>query len=702
MNKDKVIGFNVKRTAYAVLFLLLFFCSCNNRKQNRLANASSPYLKEHADNPVDWHEWSDEALQLAKKENKPLLISVGYSSCHWCHEMEEESFMDTAVARIMNENFICIKVDREERPDIDNVYSHACQLISGNSGWPLNAFALPDGKPFFAGTYYSKQSWMNLLKQITNAYKTQRGKVELQAATLSHGIANLEFSVLTDSTSNLTDKKNYQALFENLYEKMDLSLGGLKGTPKFPIPSSLEFLLQYYFLTKDKRALDATTTALTHMALGGIYDQIGGGFARYSVDSLWRVPHFEKMLYDNAQLLSVYAHAYQATGNDFFKKIVQETADFIQRDLANSTGGYFSSVNADTKDGEGEFYTWNSEELKKELPDNYNLVADYFNISEDGNWKENKNILFASETPTLFAQKNSIQPAAFSKQLAETKQALLLIRNKREKPTVDDKVLTSWNALLMEGLLDAYAALGEKTYLDKASSIARFIEEKMIQKNGRVWRNYKDGKTSINGFMDDYALLSKAYIRLYQLTFNKHWLDLSKQITDYTIKNFYNPASGMFFYTENQSDKNIIRKIELTDNTVPSSNATMAEVLYLLGVYFDNEQYTDKSKHMLSKLYQQLQKDGTNFYASWCFLTGIFSYGTNEVAIVGKKALNKNLELQKHYLPASLFMGSIDEENLPLLEGKKMDNQTWIYVCTNKTCKRPVTETASALGQLVK
>jgi len=310
--------------------------------------------------------------------------------------------------------------------------------------------------------------------------------------------------------------------------------------------------------------------------------------------------------------------------------------------------------------------------------------------------------LFASETPALFAQRNNVLTEAFLKQLSETRHTLLTVRNKREKPTVDDKVLTSWNALLMEGFLEAYAALGDKTYLDKALTIASFIEEKMIQKNGSIWRNYKDGKASINGFLDDYALLSKAYIRLYQLTFDKHSLDLSKQLADYTIKNFYDASSGMFFYTENHSDKNIIRKIELTDNTVPSSNATIAEVLYTLGIYFDNEQYTEKSKQMLSKLYQQLQKDGTNFYASWCFLTGMFSYGTNEVAIVGKEAQNINLELQKNYLPVSLFMGSANEENLPLLEGKKIDNQTWIYVCTNKTCKRPVTETVSALSQLIK
>ncbi len=367
MNKTNS-GFIIRiRNLNTVFFLLVFLCSCSSKKQNHLSKASSPYLLEHADNPVNWYEWGDETLQLAKKENKPLLISVGYSSCHWCHMMEKESFMDTAAARIMNENFICIKVDREERPDIDQIYTNACQLISGNAGWPLNAFTLPDGKPFFAGTYYSKGSWISLLKQIGAAYKNQNNKVVLQAQTLSRGIATLEFSVLTDSTGDIADTTTYQNLFENLYRKMDLSFGGLSGTPKFPNPSALEFLMQYYFFKKDKRALDVVTTTLTRMALGGIYDQIGGGFSRYSTDSLWHIPHFEKMLYDNAQLLSVYTHAYQLTGNEFFKKIVQEITGFVQRDLNNSGNGYFSSVNADTKDGEGEFYSWRSHELKNNL-----------------------------------------------------------------------------------------------------------------------------------------------------------------------------------------------------------------------------------------------------------------------------------------------------------------------------------------------
>jgi len=685
-----------------VFLLLVFFSSCSSKKQNHLSKASSPYLLEHADNPVDWYEWGDEAFQQAKKENKPLLISVGYSSCHWCHMMEKESFMDTTVARIMNENFICIKVDREERPDIDNIYTNASQLISGNAGWPLNAFALADGKPFFAGTYYSKASWINLLKQIAAAYKNQNNKVVLQAQTLSRGIATLEFSVLTDSIADIANKTTYQNLFDNLYPKIDLSFGGLSGTPKFPNPSTLEFLMQYYFLTKDKRAIDVVTTTLTKMALGGIYDQIGGGFSRYSTDSLWHIPHFEKMLYDNAQLLSVYAHAYQVTGNELFKNIVKETTDFIKKDLANSNNGYYSSLNADTKDGEGQFYSWTSAELQNKLSKNYDLIAKYYNVSANGNWKENKNVLFASETPGMFAQKNNIEPSLFLQELTETKQNLLAVRNKREKPTVDDKVLSSWNALLMKGFLDAYAAIEDPSYLQNALSIAQFFQDKIIQKNGEVWRNYKSGKTSIGGFLDDYAFLSKAFIRLYQITFDKHWLDVSKQLTDYAIKNFYDASSGMFFYTEHRSHQNLIRKIELTDNATPSSNAAMAEILYVLGVYFENEDYTDKSKRMFSKLYAQLQKQGTNFYASWCFLAGWFSYGTNEVAIVGKEAVQKNLVLQKNYLPLSLFLGSTEQENLPLVQGKHIAGKTFIYVCTNKTCRLPVEETKAALDQLKK
>ena len=692
------------RTIYLLLpfVFLLFLCSCSSNKQNRLAKASSPYLQQHADNPVDWYEWGDEALQIAKKENKPLLISVGYSSCHWCHVMEKESFMDTAVARIMNENFICIKVDREERPDIDNIYTNACQLISGGSGWPLNAFALPDGKPFFAGTYYSKESWTSLLNRITAAYKQQNNKLVLQAHALTSGIANAELSFLKpDEEPSLVTKDHYQKLFDSLYQQMDSTNGGLKGAPKFPMPSTIEFLLQYHHLTDDKNALNAATNSLTQMALGGIYDHVGGGFARYATDSLWRIPHFEKMLYDNGQLMSVYAHAYQMNKDDFYKNIVKEIAAFVERDLAASEGGFYSSLNADTEAGEGEYYAWELKEIKKLIPQSADLISRYFNISDEGNWKDKKNILFATTTPAEFAATNNLSAVEFYNVLNAGKKTLFDERNKREKPATDQKILASWNALMLKGYADAYAALGDESFLNRAITNATFISKKMIDKDGHLWRNYTNGKTSVDGFLDDYALLAKAFIRLYQVTFDVHWLNLAKQLTDYSIKNFYDEKSGMFFYTAANAENLVIRKIEILDNVIPSSNGVMAEVLYNLATYFEVDDYFNKSSGMVSKLSGKLNS-APAFYSQWCFLSGMFSHGTNEVAIMGSNAKAKNRELQKNYLPNCIFLGGTEKENLPLLKDKLAENKTLIYVCTNKTCKSPVEDTQKAFQQLSK
>ena len=577
-----------------------------------------------------------------------------------------------------------------------------CESSTGNSGWPLNAFALPDGKPFFAGTYYSKPGWINLLKQIATAYKQQNKKVVLQAEALTKGIGDLEFSVLqNDSTYAVIDKRSYQNLFDSVYKKMDLVYGGIKGSPKFPMPSNLEFLLQYYLLTRDENALFAVTNTLTKMALGGIYDHLGGGFARYSIDSLWRVPHFEKMLYDNGQLMSLYAHAYQVTKNDFFKNIVNEIAAFVERELTLPEGGFYSSLNADTEEGEGGFYSWRNQEIKKIIGDqSADLILAYFNISEQGNWKKEKNILYASNTPQEFARINNLNQEAFTSVLATAKTALLQERNKREKPATDNKIITAWNALMLKGYLDAYAALGEQGFLNKALKNARFLENTMLKKDGSLFRNYANGKHSVPAFLDDYAFLARSFIRLYQLTFDKHWLSIARQLTDHALQNFYDPKSGMFFYTSTNAT-NIVRKLEIADNAIPSSNSVMAEVLYNLSIYFERDDYLKKSSLMLGKLSSQM-KSGTVYYAQWCFLAGLFAHGTNEIAIMGKDALSKNHQLQQTYLPQAIFMGSEEEENLPLLENKLSPGKTLIYVCTNKTCKMPVTEVNAALTQLHK
>jgi len=681
-----------------LLIILLAACTSAGKK-NRLATASSPYLQQHADNPVDWYEWSDKALAAAKKENRPLLVSIGYASCHWCHVMEKESFMDTAVARIMNENFICIKVDREERPDIDNIYMHACQLISGSGGWPLNAFALPDGKPFFAGTYYSKNGWMNLLTSISKAYKEKHDLVVKQADGLTKGIADEEFSFnKVDSTAVVMNNQGYQNLYDSIYLKTDTVHGGLKGSPKFPMPAVTEFLLQHYYLTGNKEALDAASITLNKMALGGIYDHLDGGFARYATDNEWRTPHFEKMLYDNAQLISLYAHAYQITQDDLYKTIITETISFSERNLASPYGGYYSSLNADTEDGEGEFYAWKEPDFKK-ITGAENLVAEYFNVSPIGNWNKGKNILFANHTPQEFAVLKKQTPGQFISLLNKTRKDLLDERNKRNKPAADTKILTAWNAMMIRAYADAYIATEAKDYLAKAIMIAKFLEKNMLGNNGSLKRNFKDGKASINGFLDDYAWTASAFMKLYSVSFDIHWISLAKQITDHAIENFYSKDAGLFYYTAANDSKLVVRKMEIDDEAIPSSNAIMAGVLYSLGVMYDNSSYSDISKRMLTSVVSKVNLFPV-YHAQWCSLAGFFAQGTYEVIVMGKDAIAKSKGMQKKYLPDCVIMGGIDKEDLPLLENKLPENKTLIYVCTNKVCKKPVEDVADALSQV--
>jgi uncharacterized protein YyaL (SSP411 family) len=652
-------------------------------------------LQQHADNPVDWHEWDDEALATAKKENKPLLVSIGYASCHWCHVMEKESFMDTAVARIMNENFVCIKVDREERPDIDNIYMYACQLISGGGGWPLNAFALPDGKPFFAGTYYSKTGWMSLLKDISKAYKEKHDLVVKQADGLTKGIADEKFSFgKTDSVVMLSNSV-YQNLFDSVYLKTDTVNGGLKGSPKFPMPAVTEFLLQNYYFTGNKKALNAASITLNKMALGGIYDHLDGGFARYATDNEWRIPHFEKMLYDNAQLISLYAHAYQITQNELYKTVITETISFVERNLASSYGGYYSSLNADTEDGEEEFYTWKASDFKKTAGTD-NLLAEYFNVTSTGNWNKDNNILFANHSPEEFAALKNQAPDQFISLLNKTKKGLLEERNKRNKPAADTKILTGWNAMMLKAYSDAYIATGTEGYLDKAIMIAKFLEKNMLSNDGSLKRNFKDGKTSINGFLDDYAWTAYAFIKLYSVSFDTNWVTLAKQITEHAIKNFYGMDEGLFYYTAADDSKLVVRKMEINDEAMPSSNSIMANLLYSLGVIYDNSSYNNISKRMLFSTLSQVELFPV-YHAQWCSLAGLFSQGSYEVMVMGKDAIAKNKELQKKYLPDCVIMGETDKEILPLLENKLTENKTLIYVCTNKVCKKPVENVSEAL-----
>jgi uncharacterized protein YyaL (SSP411 family) len=713
------------------IFVCLLVFSCTEKRECRLARASSPYLRAQAADPVDWYEWGDEALARARKENKPLLVSVGYASCHWCHVMERETFADTGVARLMNRNFVCIKVDREERPDIDKMYSAACQLISGNSGWPLNAFALPDGKPFFAGTYYSRQGWINLLGQIETAYRSQLNKIELQAQGLASAIGESGLgqgaggdsargvaavggggssgagddsargvAAVGDLGSLSAGRTTWKRHFEEVYRKMDPVNGGMQGAPKFPMPAAMEFLLQYYVASGDKRALDAATNSLTRMALGGIYDQLGGGFARYAVDTAWHIPHFEKLLGDNAELLTVYAHAYQLTHDDLYKKVVLGIAGFVERDLGCGDGGYYSALNADTRAGEGEFYAWSAGELQSRLGAGYAPIADYYGVSEEGNWKADRNILIVRQRPERFAESRKIDTGLFATRLEAARVQLLLARDKREKPSVDKSIVTRSNAELLRAYLDGYAATGEPRLFQLAMKTALFLEKDRVQADGRLLHIRGDGGAVTVGFLDDYAFLASAYVRLYELSFEKHWLQLAKRLADRVNERLFDKGKGMFLYSDRDRDKAIIPTIEIGEDSRPSSNAVMAEVLYKVGNYFEREDYVNRARQIVSSANAVATPGEAIYYAKWCSLEALLARGINEVAIVGPGAIATSRELQRGYLPFCLFLGSTGKEDLPLLEGKGGSPQTWIYVCTNKVCKRPVAAAAEAMRQL--
>jgi uncharacterized protein YyaL (SSP411 family) len=656
-------------------------------KQNRLSLASSPYLRQHANNPVDWYEWGEEALSKARKENRPLIISVGYAACHWCHVMAYESFSDREIAAFMNTHFVCIKVDREERPDIDHIYMEAAQLLSGRGGWPLNAFALPDGRPFYAATYFSPDRWLDVLKKLSLLYQDEYSRILEAATSLTEGIRTDHFPGMTDSKPFTS--VDYLTVYQNQIRTIDFELGGYTGAPKFMMPAGLEFLLQYNYLTGDQKALDAVIITLDAMAKGGIYDQIGGGFARYSTDQFWKVPHFEKMLYDNAQLISLYAHAYQLTGKSVYAEIVGQTISFAERELMNKDGGFYASIDADSEHEEGKFYIWTKLELECVLDsDTADLVLLFYQITSKGNWEKGKNILHYMVDKATFAAENGMSVNALNAILQKANNTLLKHRNLRIRPATDDKILTSWNAMMISGYVDAFKALGNIHYLEGALRTARFIEVNMLKENGLLYRVYNDGKVTTEAFLDDYALLADAYISLYEVTFDIRWLHLSQLLVAYVWDHFSDTASQLFFYTSDQAEHLIARKHEISDNVIPASNSVLAHVLYKLGILIEKADYTQAAEKMVFKIRPQIAQQGV-YCANWAMLLGKLIYPANEVAILGENAVQLNHELQKAYLPSTIFEGGTDE-NLPLLQDRLIDNKTVIYVCENKTCNLPV------------
>ena len=653
---------------------------------NSLVNETSPYLLQHAHNPVNWYPWGDEALQKAQTENKLLLISIGYSACHWCHVMEHESFENEAIAKLMNELFVCVKVDREERPDIDQVYMDAVQLITGRGGWPLNCFSLPDGRPFYGGTYFPSDDWVKVLKAISNAYVTEKDKVLKSAEQVTEGVRS----------SGLIEEKAESRLFAmgdlrtsvNAWKSsFDKKYGGENRAPKFPIPISLDFLLNYYFYTKDVEVLDHLVLSLDKMAEGGIYDQVGGGFARYSVDEYWKVPHFEKMLYDNAQLLSLYAKAYQLTKKPLYKRVVEEIIGFVERELSLAEGGFYSALDADSEGVEGKFYVWEKEEVDQLLGDDSPVFSEYYEVSKSANWEEG-NILHIKKKKSDLLDKYGLTEPAFDHLMKKSKQKLLVAREVRIRPGLDDKFLSSWNALLIKGYLDAYKATGDESYLKKADQIANFIMDKMTRSGVLLYRTYKQGDSRINAFLDDYSFTLEAFIGLYQASFDEAWLKRSDALMTYVIKNFYDDKSGMFFYTSVEDAKLVARKMEVMDNVIPSSNASMAESLYLLGHILGEEKYVEMSGQMLANM-----KDHTlkylSYHGKWANLMLKQIESPYELVISGPDAKQVQKEFNKRFYPNVLILGSEKESELPLLKNRFNNETTSLYLCKDKACFLP-------------
>ncbi|HEY6913552.1 MAG TPA: thioredoxin domain-containing protein [Paludibacter sp.] len=671
-----------------------------NKYTNHLINESSPYLLQHAHNPVDWYPWGKEALEKAQRENKNIIISIGYAACHWCHVMEHESFENKEVAEYMNKHFVCIKVDREERPDIDQIYMTAVQLLTERGGWPLNCITLPDGRPIYGGTYFPKDQWLDMLSQVSGFINKYPDKAEEQAKSLTQGIQNNEMIY----SSAISEKQevsiaDLEDIFHYFRTNIDLKNGGFGNAPKFPMPASLQFLLHFNYLTWNKDALKTVITTLNKMAAGGIYDQIGGGFSRYSTDEVWKVPHFEKMLYDNAQLVSLYAAAYQQTKNPAYKTIVTETLEFISRELTSDEGGFYSSLDADSEGVEGKFYVWTQSELKKILGEKANIILDYYHISEKGNWEKSQNILFKTENAGEIADKYNITEDELNDWILEAKKILLNERSKRIRPALDDKILTSWNALILKGYCDAYRAFDAAEYLQIAIKNAEFILENLKAADNGLFRNYKNEKATIPAFMDDYAFTIRAFISLYQVTFDEKWLNESLILAEYAIAHFYDSINGMFYYTSDTEPVLIARKMEISDNVIPSSNSEMAKNLFILGHYFYKDEYIDMARKMQENVRHHAQNGGI-YYANWDILLCWLAREPHEVTILGKKSEAKRKEFEMHYLPDVFLSGGEAEGNIPALKDKLIEGETTIYVCRNNTCQRPVNDVNEALKQI--
>ncbi|HXG22984.1 MAG TPA: thioredoxin domain-containing protein, partial [Chthonomonadales bacterium] len=620
---------------------------------NRLIHETSPYLLQHAHNPVDWYPWGEEALRRAKEEDKPILLSVGYSACHWCHVMERESFENEEIASLMNEHFINIKVDREERPDIDHIYMNAVQMMTGQGGWPMTVFLTPDGKPFYGGTYYppedryGRPGFPRILRAVAEAWEKRRAEIESQGATIVKEMARLSGVDMPESpvTPDLLDQA-----YLHLRQQFDTRFGGFGSAPKFPQPMILDFLLRYHLRSHREEPLKMVELTLEKMAFGGIYDQLGGGFHRYSTDAYWLVPHFEKMLYDNAQLVQTYLHAYQLTGDLLYRRIVEETLEYVLREMTSPQGGFYSSQDADSEGEEGRFFVWTEAEIKEVLgEDDAVLFCRYYDVTARGNW-EGRNILNVPVAPEPFARSMGLSPDAFGQKLATMRAKLFARRQQRVKPARDEKIITAWNGLMLAAFAEAAAVLEREDYLHTAIKNAAFVLQELY-KEGRLMRtgcampiSPHQGEAReanafqlapIPGFLEDYAFYADGLIRLYEATFDRNWLDAAEQLTDSLVNHFLDPQGG-FYMTAAQAEDLVERPKDIADNAVPSGNSVAVDVLLRLATLLGKEHYRKQAATVLRKMNSLLTQHPAVFGRLLC-AADFYIGPVRELAIVGPR-----------------------------------------------------------------
>ncbi|WP_313808237.1 thioredoxin domain-containing protein [Flavobacterium sp.] len=669
---------------------------------NELHLETSPYLLQHASNPIHWKAWNDNSLESAKTENKLLIISVGYSACHWCHVMEHESFEDDSVAEVMNNSFISIKVDREERPDVDAVYMKAVQLMTKQGGWPLNVVCLPDGRPVWGGTYFGKDDWMDSLQQLQNLYENNPEKMVDYAEKLHQGIQVLSVVEKNPSDTPL-NTEDLKPLIDKWRKSFDWEFGGYSRAPKFMMPNNYLFLQRYGFQKKDTELLDFVDLTLTRMAYGGLFDTVDGGFSRYSVDMKWHVPHFEKMLYDNGQLITLYSEAYKRTKNPIYKEVIEKTFAFVERELTTPEGAFFSALDADSINEigeleEGAFYVWKKEQLQQILQDDLALFSEVFNINDFGYWEHDNYVLIQKQSLKKIASQFNLSETELQQKKKNWEQLLFTVRENRPKPRLDDKSLTSWNAIMTKGFAEAYKALGNVKFLETAEKNAQFILERQWSEQGHLWHSYKNGKSTIEGFLEDYALTIEAFISLYQATLNETYLHHAKQLTDYCFEHFYDSDKQFFAFNSKKSKQLIAEHFETEDNVIPASNSVMANNLYLLSILFHNTYYEKTAFQMLHNMIPYM--DYPSAFSNWLNLWLNLSGQQQELAVCGSEALASVQTLNKEYLPHVFLAGNTLESNIPFLQNRFEQAKELFYICRNKSCQMPLTSLKETIAAI--